>query len=366
MSAIATSKFAASFQTYSRTGAQAGNRAASLGAAQTLTTFLSATGSAEDEDKAKSLFETYKDSVELNNSLSRSVEANKDALRTQKINKAKERIERLKEMLRFATPEQAKRLLKELKQVAKEFKSASQDLKSAGQSLSGGAIGAGALAGASNVTGAPGAPTVTADAGSLAAGVQAPITDVVATASLSEASLATSTPEAGVASPSSADQATATGQTDQGQAGRGQTDQSQNGEKQDGSSPEEQKSESWKEDLKAAILTYAERQQETDRAHTASRRSGLQGDKEALAKMADDIKALAAQIERLLKRDDRDSKKDLKEVREDLKDGIKALKNTEITEQPEISTTVETGSTDAVSTANVSVNVSVPVSDIVV
>ena len=138
MSAVATSKFAASFQSYSRMGAQAGNRAASLGAAQTLTTFLTATGSAEDEDKAKSLFETYKDSVELNNSLSRSVESNKDALRSQKISKAKERIERLKEMLRFATPEQAKRLLKELKQVAKEFKSASQDLKSAGQSLSGG------------------------------------------------------------------------------------------------------------------------------------------------------------------------------------------------------------------------------------
>ncbi|EAV44678.1 hypothetical protein SIAM614_07358 [Roseibium aggregatum IAM 12614] len=363
MSAVATSKVAASFQSYSRMGTHAGNRAASLGAAQTLTTFLGATGSAEDEDKAKSLFETYKDSGELNNSLSRSVESNKDALRNQKINKAKERIERLKEMLRFATPEQAKRLLKELKQVAKEFKSASQDLKSAGQSLSGGATGADALAGVSNATGTP---TVTADTGTLVAGAQAPVTGVTATASISDASVPTSTPEAGTASPASDGKARGTDQAGQSQEGQGQTDQSQDGEDQDGSSPEEQKSGSWKEDLKAAILTYAERQQETDRAHTASRRSGLQGDKEALAKMADDIKSLAAQIERLLKRDDRDSKKDLKDVREDLKDGIKALRDTNLTAEPEVPSTVATGSTDAVFAANVTANVSVQVSDIVV
>ncbi len=58
-------------------------------------------------------------------------------MRKQKIEMVQKRIERLKEMLRFATPEQAKRLLKELKQISKEFKSASQDLKSAGQGLSG-------------------------------------------------------------------------------------------------------------------------------------------------------------------------------------------------------------------------------------
>jgi ElaB/YqjD/DUF883 family membrane-anchored ribosome-binding protein len=358
MSAIATSKFAASFQSYARTGAQAGNRAASLGAVQTLTTFIGANGSAEDEDKAKSLFETYKDSVELNDSLSRSVEANKDALRSQKINKAKERIEQLKEMLRFATPEQAKRLLKELKQISQEFKSAAQSLKSAGQSLSGGVSGPGALPGLSNVTGTAAA---TAGAGLQVVETQAPVTDTAATAGVSQARATASAPEAETASEASGNQASGSSQTNQNQAG-----QSQNGEEQDGFSPEGQEPESWQEDLKAAILSYTERQQETDRAHTAGRKSRLQGDKEALAKIAADIKSLASQIERLLKRDDRESKKELKDVRDDLNDGLKALRDTDFGAQPEAPSTVATGSTDAVSVASVSANVSVQVSDIVV
>ncbi|GAB2185401.1 hypothetical protein [Roseibium sp. LAB1] len=358
MSAIATSKFSAPFQANSRSSTLASNRTGSLATAQTLTTFLGASGSADAEDKAKSLFETYKDSVELNNSLSRSVEANKDALRSQKINKAKERIERLKEMLRFATPEQAKRLLKELKQISKEFKSASQDLKSAGQSLSGGLSGPSALAGMSNVTGAA---AVTAGAGLQVAGTQAPVTAMDATTSISQANVTAPASEADAASLASENQVTDASPTGQDQAG-----QSQNGEEKDGTSPEEQGSKSWQEDLKAAILTYTERQQETDIAHAASRRSGLQGDKEALAKIAADIKSLAAQIERLLKRDNRESKKDLKDVRDDLKDGIKALRDSNFSAQPETPSTVATGSTDAVSVANVSANVSVQISDIVV
>ena len=350
MSAIATSKFAASYQAYARAGSGAGNRSGSLAAAQTLTTFLGANGSADDEDKAKSLFETYKDSVELSDGLARSVENNKDAMRRQKIEMVQKRIERLKEMLRFATPEQAKRLLKELKQISKEFKSASQDLKSAGQSLSGGGVGTGVLSGASNI--AATADIITG-AGTQVNATSALVEAVSAAASSPEAQIPVSGSETGAATSGPESQATGQGQA-------------QTGVEQDGSSAGAQEPDSWREDLKAAVLTYTEQQQETNKALAASRRSGLQGDKEALAKMAEDIKSLAQQIERLLKRDERDTKKDLKDVRADLKDGVKALRASDFSAQPDPASTASPAGTDGVSTATGSTSVSLQVSDILV
>ena len=348
MSAIATSKFASSYQAYARAGSGAGNRSGSLAAAQTLTTFLGANGSADDEDKAKSLFETYKDSVELSDGLARSVENNKDAMRRQKIEMVQKRIERLKEMLRFATPEQAKRLLKELKQISKEFKSASQDLKSAGQGLSGGGVGTGVLSGASNV--AATADVITG-AGTQVNATSALVETVPAAASSPETQIPVSGSETGAATSGPESQATG---------------QAQTGAEQDGSSAGAQEPDSWREDLKAAVLTYTEQQQETNKALAASRRSGLQGDKEALAKMAEDIKSLAQQIERLLKRDERDTKKDLKDVRADLKDGVKALRASDFSAQPGPASTASPAGTDGVSTATGSTSVSLQVSDILV
>ncbi|WP_346892151.1 hypothetical protein [uncultured Roseibium sp.] len=91
--------------------------------------------SEEAQDEAEKMVEEYKDAVDLNSSLSRAVKDNADAERELRIERMAQQIKRMKEALRFATPEKAKQMLRELQQIAKNFRTASIELRKAAEKI---------------------------------------------------------------------------------------------------------------------------------------------------------------------------------------------------------------------------------------
>jgi len=289
-----------------------------LSTAQNLTNAISTSaGSSQDEeDAAKTLFETYKDAVELSGNLARSAQSAKDGARGQRISKIKQKIEQLKEMLRYATPEQAKRLIKQLKQISKEFKTAAADFHEAGASLSSANAGTSLAASAGIVsavaaTGGPGETTQSLASSALASGIAQVSADPQANASpapqLPPASSPAATNEAAAAQ---AEQEAPTPPEDE--------DETEGGG-------------DWRQDLQTAIQSYVSRHEDSNRSERASKASALKEEGETLREIAREIKLLAKRLKSLAKqddegdKDDKDAKKDLRDILENVEKGLKKL-----------------------------------------
>ncbi|TYC52843.1 hypothetical protein FMN50_16760 [Rhodobacterales bacterium] len=301
---------------FGRTNGAARDGTTLLKASETLAKALSGTPGSEDEERARSLFETFKDSVEISSQLARSAEQSRDSARSEKVSKLKQRIEQLKEMLRFATPEQAKRMLKELKQISREFKAAAKDLGNASSAAAGGTGGAAAMANSgAGVSGI-------VNAGETSPGGE--VSTVAATSALSEdpAATANGAPAASALS-------------DTGTTGSSQDDNQTGvpGEEQ----PEEDARDtkdtaSWKADLTSAIQSYTEQKRDNDRAEKAGRQAALDQERDVLRKLARDIKQLAKQLKSKAEEDedDRKSNEDYKAVARNLQDAERELNRFEI------------------------------------
>lgn len=250
-----------------------------LAASQRLAETIAGSAKDGDEDAARSLFETFKDSVELSNQVAKSVEQTRDSARSEKVSRIKQRIEQLKELLRFATPEQAKRMLRELKQISREFKAAAKELGAAGGQMAGQAT--------APVAAAAGGAPVSGDGSVQTAGTSAMASEQIsvgtglATAADS-ASGANNSPDSGTSE--AAPGATGASQRDQNGALAEDDAQTQDGEP------------GWKEDLAVAIRSYTEQKGKAEESEKAARAAGLEDEKEALRKLARDIKLLARQL----------------------------------------------------------------------
>lgn len=269
-------------------GTPATKSAARLSAAGTLVQSIAKSGDEDAEDKAKSLFDAFKESIELGNGLERAAQDSQDAMRKQKIELMAKRIEQLKELLRFATPEQAKRMLKELKQLSREFKSVSQELGKSSEGL-------------------------------------APATSGSALQSTSFASSVTATANLAESSPSNAGPTHATTPTPPEYTPA--TDPSS---RQGTFSEDADAQPAWQIELSEAISSYTQTQLDSEQTHSVARRQRLQQDKEDLGKIASSMKQLADALERLAKDDDKASRKDLKDIRANLEDGLDELKGADL------------------------------------
>ncbi|WP_422375269.1 hypothetical protein [Roseibium sp.] len=272
-------------------GTSSAKSSARLSAAGTLVQAIAKSGAEDAEDKAKSLFDTFKESVELGNGLERAAQDSQDAMRKQKIELMAKRIEQLKELLRFATPEQAKRMLKELKQLSREFKSVSKELGSSAEGLAS-AASSGNLQSTTSVSSTPSSVTGT---GSTASGTDQ---------------------EPRRTEPVSAPNRTADPSTEES-----------------ASANEDEKQPGWQVELSAAISSYTQSQLESEETYSTTRRERLKQDKEDLGKIASSLEQLADALERLAD-DDKDARKDLKNIRNNLEDGVDALRDVDLAGSP--------------------------------
>lgn len=288
--------------------------------------------SEKEEEAAKSLIKDFTEATQLNATLAKSVKDNQDAMRKEKIERIEQRIKQLKEMLRFATPEQAKRLMKELKQISKEFSSAAQGLnKDASNMGTGGpnaAVEAAATAYSSVIDNTLGAsPTL-----------QVPLA--------SSATVATNqqTPETNVSGRVSDESSNQTSNQVSGSA--------------------------QKEELKSVIYAYADQQAIADKTHFEQRVEGMREEHEALRKIGQELKVLAKWLESLADKDDEDTKDDLDEIKDALKTADENLNDPGLRQTLGLDLEGLVGSGNrgsvAVSSVSVETSVSVSVSNIVV
>ncbi|MEP1931565.1 MAG: hypothetical protein ABJJ37_09840 [Roseibium sp.] len=320
-------------------GARAQNAPNNTKSAEALLNSLNSSAtplSEKEHDAAKSLINDYKDAVDLNSSLSKSMENSKDAMRQERIARIEERIKQLKEMLRFASPEQAKRMLKELKQVSKEFSAAAKDLSKAGNNAGTGAPNPAVEASTNIVTSVIDSTFGTSQTNA------SPLNPTTTAETLSSASVeanATST-------------ATAKGYN-------------ASGEPTDPNKPLTAAQQ--KEELKSDIYAYADRQAEATKAHFDSRIDGMRDEHENLRKISEELKNLAGQLENLADKDDKDTKKTIKDIWNDIKKGVKHLNDRGLHDSLEVGVASRPESS-SVSASSISVNVSASnsVSNIVV
>ena len=263
--------------------------------------------SEEEQKAAQDLIKDFKNAVETSAGMSRALKDNEDALREERLARIEARIEQLKELLRFATPEQAKRLLKELKQVSKEFSSAASGLKDAA-----GELGTG-----------PGS-TVTATANA----VSSVITSTLGTTAQTPTASRQTAVETGSAQVSTAQETSGNTATDP-RAGRvsGYNGRQDEEAIEAGSKTREEQTEA----LKAGVFAYAEQQAKSVTAHNDSRIARMRDEQDRLRKVGDDIEMLSKWLEALAEKDD-ETEDDLDEIRDELKAGRDDLNDPELIE----------------------------------
>lgn len=298
----------------------------------------------KENETAQSLLKDFTEATQINSTLAKSVKDSKDAMRKEKLQRIEQRIKQLKEMMRFATPEQAKRLLKELKQISKEFSSAAKDLNKAAENL--------------GSTGPNSAVTAAADAFSSV--IDSTLGNQAAPAVVPATGVATSVSEA---SPQASSTHTINPSTT--------TETSQESPNNNNSIPpneDELSGEQQKEHYKAAIYAYADQQYLADKTHHDQRVEGMRAEHEDLRKIAQDLKMLANWLEALADKDDEDQQDDLKEIKDALKAGNEDLNDPALQETLGIGLTdlAETSTGPATSSISIDTSVSIKVSNIVV
>ncbi|WP_306149437.1 MULTISPECIES: hypothetical protein [unclassified Roseibium] len=261
----------------------------------------------EEQKAAQGLLQDFKDAVETNISMSRALQDNKDALREERLARIEARIEQLKELLRFATPEQAKRLLKELKQISKEFSSAANGLKKAAGELGGGS-GSSLSATANAVS-----SVISSTLGSAS---QPPTVSNLGAVGSSAAQVATAKhlSEPAVSNPDTGTPSEYTGIKDGTATGRGSKTRVEQTEA-----------------LKSGVFAYAEQQAKSETAHKDSRIAGMRDEQDRLRKVGDDIEMLAKWLGALAEKDD-ETEDDLDDIRDELKAGRDDLNDPELVE----------------------------------
>jgi hypothetical protein len=261
----------------------------------------------EEQKAAQGLLEDFKGAVETSVSMSRALQDNKDALREERLARIEARIEQLKELLRFATPEQAKRLLKELKQISKDFSSAANGLKKAAGELGGGS-------GSSQSATANAVSSVISS--TLSSPTQPPIdtNQVAVGSSAAQAVTAERLSEPAVTYTDTGTPSEYTGIKDGNAPGHG---------------PKTREDQT--EALKAGVFAYAEQQAKSETADKDSRIAGMRDEQDRLRKVGDDIEMLAKRLEALAEKDD-ETEDDLDEIRDELKAGRDDLNDPELVE----------------------------------
>lgn len=317
-------------------------------------------------------------SLEVGNMLQQAADSMEDNQRQDSIEKLKKRIAELKERLKFATPEQAKALLRELKQIGKEFKAAAQ-------SLSGSGGGAGQLTGTNALTSSS---QISASSQTQALGVQTTEAVLQATPEAQkdgslEAAIETllghdlDPADLEVLAAGFAQLEHLAGKT----SGRNSsTDEDGNGEEStsgDGSG-EDPAADATGESQEVVAATIAVR--EVIAAYTSTSKSLTRKDAasagydgtairraqaEELREISKQIKAIADQIKRLMDKDDREQKDDLKKALSDLEKGNDALDKFQLqsgSRAPAVSSTTSTTNIEVDQTSAVYSSLSIEVS----
>ncbi|WP_430514076.1 hypothetical protein [Pannonibacter phragmitetus] len=293
----------------------------------------------------KQLSEAKQASDTLKNSASQS-DNNK---RADKIAQIEQKIESLKQRLKFATPAQARALIRELKELGKEFKEAAQSLSSGGGGASAAMTGATAIpvtaaAGTSAVAGATGAGGTGAQTAGVGANSAAQSAAGGTGAAVSQAQGAdagaaqtqanqTSNAQPAVDAGGEGDAtASATGETQQASSETDDADATAGAEAIAGNE-DDGKALALQTSMREAIAGYtaakpsdqdkAERKQAADRA--AADAAIKSGDHDKLSKLKKEIDLIAKQIEALADKDDPEQRRELEKAKRELAEGQKAL-----------------------------------------
>jgi|GEM_PF-3528531 len=288
----------------------------------------------EAQTEADEIVEDFKDAVDLNSTLSRAVKDGADTEREMRIERIAQKIKALKEKIRFATPEQAKRMLQELQQISKEFKTASVELRKAAEKIG------------------PDLPNtvvdVAADATVAALGnkdvsPEVTLTDLLGYAEDFTASLQIALPAAAQMSSATApekaalpDQSTGTGPEPADQSEPADPVE-QSLEKIDALFDQLESSGfigDLQRDLaqknsaafrKASVYAYADMQHQSDSLHRKSRIDGMRAEHEALSELFEEIALLASQLETLAEKDDQQVQEAMESIVKNLAEGYAIL-----------------------------------------
>lgn len=245
--------------------------------------------------------------LQLGNSLEDAVAKAKDDQRTEKITRIEQRIEALKERLKFASPSQARALIRELKQLGQDFKLAAQSLSDggskavAGQTAAGSSITLSASSSSSSLSGAS------------------------ATAVLAEGDLAVETANALLGLPAGSDPMADTASVSTAQTSGSATAQGQSVEGEgDGSQAETQAQLLLQ--VREAIATYNSTQVTVKAYGSAYDGSASkQADYDKLRELEKQIDLLAEQIGALADKDDEEQRKELEAAKREMDEGREAL-----------------------------------------
>lgn len=246
--------------------------------------------------------------MDLNSALSRAVKDGADTEREMRIERMAQKIKAMKEKIRFATPEKAKRMLQELQQISKDFKTASLELCKAAEKVGPDTpnrvvdVAADATAYALDKTGGSSEVTLIDLLGyaeDLSSSLQSFMPRSAANVSDPE-QLPSPTQEPSNTSPLS-------GNTDD--MGSGQLSSLFGTLESSGFMDRLESELAQKNDAAfrtASVYAYAEQQHQSDSIYRQSRIEGMRAEHEALTQLFEEIKLLAGQLETLVDKEDKD------------------------------------------------------------
>lgn len=340
--------------------------------------------SEEAQSEADDIVEDFKEAVDLNSKLSRAVKDGADTEREMRIERMAQKIKALKERLRFATPEQAKRMLQELQQISKDFKTASIELRKAAEKIG------------------PDRPNTVVDVaaeatvsalGNKDVSSEVTLTDLLGYAEDFTSSLQTIAPasaqtaadaDPGLASTSGSSVAAPSEQASE-QAKEQATEQTgpleQNLEKivsvfealeSSGFIDELQSDLARKNDAafrKASVYAYADMQHQSDSFHRQSRIEGMRAEHEALSELFEEIALLAGQLETLADQEDEEVREAMASIIKNLAEGFEVLDEDDLQQflgagryAPPSGVGGDAGPSTVVSMSSISVETSVSIS----
>ena len=264
-------------------------------------------------------------SLQLGNSLQDAMAKAKDDQRADKIARLQQRIDALKERLKFASPAQAKALIRELKKLGQDFKLAAQSLSDGGSKAVAGQATAG-----SSITLSASSSAVLLE-GSAALEVASVLTgkpiEQSASAKAQSGTAAATGKPAEQADAASGQDAPATDKTSgpaaAGQQAAGEGSGEDSGEE---SGAEQEPSARLLLEVREAIASYNSTQvtvKAYGSAYDGSARK--QADYDKLRDMEKQIDLLAKQIEGLADKNDREERKELAKAKREIEEGRKAL-----------------------------------------
>ncbi|MBS8260405.1 hypothetical protein DYI23_09270 [Roseibium polysiphoniae] len=291
--------------------------------------------SGQENSEADDIVEGYKDAVDLNSTLSRAVKDGADTEREMRIERMSQQIAAIKERLKFATPEKAKRMLLELQQISKDFRTASVELGKAaekiGPDLPNGAVDVAADATVAALGTASGSSEISVDdllgiAADLGTSLQTNLTPATPEALETDPLVENSQPQ------STGLQETASASSLENAAGEdtalGTLTSIYDALETSGFMDRLQNELLVKNEVafrEASVYAYAEMQHQSDSIHRQNRIEGLRGEHEALTKIFEEIGLLAGQLETLVDKEDKEVQEAMESLLNNLAQGFELL-----------------------------------------